>query len=215
MKKCIAIFGTSGFAREVADICHALGYVKIIFLSAGGENQDDKSNGFEIKSESIASSLAADGFEFALGIGDPRIKKKIVSRFPQFKYPNLCHPSVTFGVNQLSLIEISKGNILAAGVRLTNNIKIGNFNTINLNCTVGHDCVLADYSTLSPGANISGNVIISEGAYIGTNVSVIQGSTIRPIDIGSYSVVGAGSFVKKSVDAGTTVFGAPARTIKN
>ena len=54
-----------------------------------------------------------------------------------------------------------------------------------------------------------GAVTIRRGAYIGANVTILQG-----VEIGEASVVGAGAVVNKSVPAGSVVAGVPARIVK-
>src|SRR4030095_12301281 len=53
-------------------------------------------------------------------------------------------------------------------------------------------------------------VIIRRGAYIGANVTILQG-----VEIGESSVVGAGAVVTQSVPAGSVVVGVPARVVRN
>lgn len=89
-----------------------------------------------------------------------------------------------------------------------------NFDIYNLNCTIGHDCILNDYVNIAPGANVSGNVLLKEGAYIGTNATILQGSSIdNKMVIGLYSTVGAGAVVTKHVNAYDTVAGVPAKSL--
>jgi acetyltransferase-like isoleucine patch superfamily enzyme len=52
-------------------------------------------------------------------------------------------------------------------------------------------------------------VIIRSGAYVGANVTILQG-----VEIGESSVVGAGAVVTRSVPAGAVVIGIPARVLK-
>jgi acetyltransferase-like isoleucine patch superfamily enzyme len=52
-------------------------------------------------------------------------------------------------------------------------------------------------------------VMIRRGAYIGANVTILQG-----VEIGESSVVGAGAVVTRSVPAATVVAGVPARVLK-
>ena len=52
-------------------------------------------------------------------------------------------------------------------------------------------------------------VIIRRGAYIGANVTILQG-----VEVGESSVVGAGAVVTQAVPAATVVAGVPARVIK-
>ena len=46
------------------------------------------------------------------------------------------------------------GVIICAGVRLTNNIKVGNFSILNLNATVGHDTIIEHFVNVAPGKYI-------------------------------------------------------------
>lgn len=55
-----------------------------------------------------------------------------------------------------------------------------------------------------------GPVIIRRGAYIGANVTILQG-----VEIGELSVVGAGAVVTRSVPPSTVVVGVPARVTKS
>jgi acetyltransferase-like isoleucine patch superfamily enzyme len=124
------------------------------------------------------------------------------------------HPAASLGVNEYEALNEKAGNIITAGVRLTNNIKVGNFGIFNLNCTIGHDCVIEDFVNIAPGANISGNVVVKEGAYIGTNAVILQGESIeKKITIGAFSTVGAGAIVIRNVDDYSTAIGIPAKSI--
>lgn len=206
----IAIFGTSGFAREVADICLAADYSEILLIEKEGE---DRAQGpFPVVQEDDVDSLYSDGYVFAVGVGQNKIRKAIYNKFSYLKFPDLIHPSATFGWGQLQEILKHSGNIIAAGVRFTNNITMGDFGIFNLNSTVGHDCVIGDYVNIAPGANISGNVYLAEGCYIGTGAQILQGKSIdNKLAVGAYAVVGAGAVVVKEVPVSVTVKGVPAQ----
>ena len=53
-------------------------------------------------------------------------------------------------------------------------------------------------------------VMIRSGAYIGANVTILQG-----VEIGRSSIVGAGAVVTRSVPAGSVVAGVPARVVRS
>jgi len=211
MKK-IAIFGTSGFAREVADICIELEYKLILFLSAPGEDNDCIS-GMEVKSESEVEELHRNGFDFAMGMGDPKVRKKISLNYKHLNFPNLIHPDTSFGLNQLDEISKSKGNIICAGCRLTNNIVFGNFIVLNHNTCIGHDSIICDFVSAMSGALIAGNVELSECSYLGSGSIILQGSYHKKIKIGENTVIGTASLVIKSVKPNITVFGVPCKQI--
>lgn len=207
MKK-LGIFGASGLARELLDIADEVGYKEFVFIDL--HEGIESVSGLTIIAEEKVKSLG--NIDFVIALGNGALRKKIYEKFPNLNYVNLIHPSVSFGKNQLVKLKKSKGNIYTAGVRLTNNIEIGNFNLFNLNVTIGHDCIIEDFVTISPGANISGNVKLKEGCYIGTGSTVLQGKSIsEKLIIGNYSTVGAGAVVVKNVAENTVVKGIPAK----
>ncbi|MCF8052740.1 MAG: acetyltransferase [Desulfobacterales bacterium] len=206
----VGVFGASGFAREVIDICLALGIKKIVFIDKDSENLNYY--GWPLCSEDQIEPLIVEKYCFVLGIGDNHLRKKIFNIFRKLPYINLVHPTATLGYDMKERLSKKKGNIITSGVRFTNNIDIGNFGIYNLNCTIGHDCILEDFINVAPGANISGNVHIHECAYIGTNASVIQGQSQRQkLIVGENSVIGAGSVVTKNISSNVVAFGIPAK----
>lgn len=208
--KRIGIFGTSGFSREALDVCIDEGYEEITFI--GDDCQVREYFGYLCVDEAQITLMKREGFVFVIGIGDNAIRRKIVEKYQDLYYVNVIHSSASFGYKQRNEIERKRGNIVTAGVRMTDNIAIGNFGIFNLNCTIGHDCVIEDFVNISPGANISGNVQLSEGAYIGTNASILQGKSIsEKMIIGRCSTVGAGAVVTKPVPDNVVVMGAPAK----
>ena len=168
-----------------------------------------------ILDENNVNSLLDEDYKFIIGIGDNRIRKEIFERHRHLPFTNAIHPTASFGLNQREYIEGKIGNIIAAGVRFTNEIKIGNFGIYNLNCTIGHDCIIQDHVNICPGANISGNVTILKASFIGTNACIINGksSTCR-ITIGENATIAAGAVVVRDVPDGATVMGVPAREVK-
>ena len=205
----LAIFGTSGFAREVRDIAVLIGCEEIIFI---GTTPEAPIQGSPVAAEEEIPSLTGEGWVFSIGIGNPQTRKTIRERYPDLLYANLIHPSATFGFGQREELRGKAGNIICAGARMTNGILCGNFCVFNLNCTVGHDCIIEDFVTVSPGANVSGNVLLREGSYLGTNSCVLQGkSAVEKIAVGCYTTVGAGAVVTKSVPDHMVVKGVPAR----
>lgn len=204
------IFGASGFSREVADICLELGCSNITFID--NYPTDVTYFDFPVISEEEVEKIDLENAYFAIGIGETSIREKIYNKFPHLMYPNIIHPSATFGYKMRDFIENTRGNIITAGVRITNNIVIGDFGIYNLNVSIGHDCIINNFVTISPGANVSGNVNIEKKAYIGTGSTILQGRSIgEKIIIGENSIVGAGAVVVKSVPPNVVVKGIPAK----
>jgi len=141
------------------------------------------------------------------GIGDPQIKKRIVEKAESknLRFCSVIHPNVRMS----KYVEIGQGTNITAGNILTTKIKIGNHVILNLACTVGHDSIIEDYCTISPGVHISGNVHLKEGVYVGTGAIFIPGVTVGP-----WSVIGAGTVVLSDICANVTAVGVPAKIIK-
>lgn len=209
----IAIFGCSGFALEVADICHALGYESILLLSNSTDSLFEINN-LPIRPESDVNELSENGYKFAIGIGDSLIRQKISDKHKGLQFPNLIHPSTIFGLNQRTSLDLVQGNIITAGVIFTNSIKLGNFGVYNLKTSVGHDCIIDDFVSIMPNVTVSGNVHIYEGVFIGTSATILQGTNDKKLTIGFFAKVGGGSLVTKSVEGGITVFGVPAKPLR-
>ncbi|ABQ68999.1 hypothetical protein HY78_12310 [Rhizorhabdus wittichii DC-6] len=213
MTKRLCIIGSSGFSREVMDVGAAVGYDMFCFADSG--SNVDELVGFPVhddEPETIAA-LAADGWHFAIGIGGPRLRKKVAEKMADCHFPALIHPGATFGVSQRERIGDIPGIFIAAGVRMTNNIDLGPHCLLNLNVTVGHDTILEPYSAAMPGVNISGNVHVGEGAYLGTGSSVIHGGNDAKLLIGAFATIGAGAVVVRDVEPGVTAVGMPAKPL--
>lgn len=211
MKK-IGIFGTSGFAREVGDIAFTLGFEPIYVARDQSQADALTFTGEVIMERDIQQLKEAD---FAIGIGDNQVRRKVSARYSnQLRFTNLIHPSATFGSGQLAAIADRKGVIVCAGVRFTNNIQIGNFTIFNLNVTVGHDVFCEDFVNIAPGANISGNVHIEAGCWIGTGAVINQGDADNKLRIGTNTTIGSGSVVVKPCDHDAVYVGIPAKRTK-
>ena len=111
-------------------------------------------------------------------------------------------------------VEIAAGVALSPFVSITSNIKIGKCFHANLYSYVEHDCVIGDFVTFAPGVQCNGNIHIHDHAYIGAGAVIKQGTPDQPLIIGRGAVVGMGAVVTKSVPAGVTVVGNPARVLK-
>ena len=74
---------------------------------------------------------------------------------------------------------------------------------------MGHDCSVGNYVSVMSGTCVCGHVLISDGAYLATNSTVIPGKKI-----GDNAKIGAGSVVIRNVKPNTTVMGVPAQLVR-
>ena len=139
-----------------------------------------------------------------IAIGNSQARKNIYEELKKnsnIKYPNIIDPNAILGD-----VELGIGNIICAGVIATVNIKLGNFILINLSCTIGHDDILGNFTTINPSVNISGNVETGECIEIGTGTQIIQKKKIC-----SNVIIGAGAVIVKDIVEEGTYIGVPAQ----
>src|SRR5215204_2880115 len=120
----LAVFGASGFSREVVDVALVCGWTEIAFLDRAATPSPELR--FPILEETKAGEMAGTGWRFIIGTGDNATRRKILEKFSMLDYVNVIHPSATFGHLQRQVFDSTRGNIITAGVRFTNNIRAGN-----------------------------------------------------------------------------------------
>jgi acetyltransferase-like isoleucine patch superfamily enzyme len=83
--------------------------------------------------------------------------------------------------------------------------------------TISHRAILNTHTNAgkSPVAHSTlkksiGNIKINDGAYLGSNVTVLES-----VDIGSNTIIGAKSLVNKDISDGFTAFGVPCKVREN
>jgi acetyltransferase-like isoleucine patch superfamily enzyme len=86
-------------------------------------------------------------------------------------------------------------------------VELGQGCVVDVNSTIGHDAAIGDFSTVLPGANVSGNTDLRRGTTVGAGAVVLPG-----VAVGAKATIGAGAVVTADVPAGATVVGVPARS---
>jgi len=210
----IAIIGHGGFGREVKMLIDQINQISLTYDLLGfyDDNEDSPSliHGLEYLGKVNELSFIKSDLNVVFGIGSPTVKEqlhKLLSSNSNLQYPNLVHPSVIIGRDN---VKMGIGNILCAGSIVTVDVLIGNFNTINLMCSVGHDTVIGDFCSLMPSVNVSGEVILEDMVYLGTGCKVIN-----QVRIGTCSIIGAGAVVTRDIPSHCTAVGVPAKPLKS
>jgi UDP-N-acetylglucosamine acyltransferase len=110
-------------------------------------------------------------------------------------------------------IDIGDSNIFKESVSIHSGskslTKIGSHCYIMPKSHLGHDCVLGDHVTLSPGVLVAGHVIICSYATLGLGSTVHQKSIIGP-----GVMVGMGTKVRGIVEPFMKILGEDARPVK-
>ncbi|MEJ1355778.1 MAG: NeuD/PglB/VioB family sugar acetyltransferase [Candidatus Sedimenticola sp. (ex Thyasira tokunagai)] len=212
MSKIYAVYGASGFGREVmplAKIQLADTDERVVFIddNLAGTVQ----NGYDVLSFEQFSALKSTEKNVCLAIADSKIRKMLFDRLEENSNR---HWSI-FAENSVILDECKVGDnsVLAPFVTLTSNIVTGKSFHANIYSYVGHDCEIGDFVTFAPSVKCNGNVKIENNVYIGTGAIIKQGKPGKPLTIGRDAVIGMGAIVTKNVPPGAMVVATPSKPI--
>lgn len=204
--RCIAIYGASGFGREVMPLVreqYGDDRTSIVFVDDGAAGQ----NGVLSFDDFVARPEPEKAFVVA--IANSVVREKLVSRCTAAGFESVSVRASNVVV--LDDVDVGEGAILCPFALIASTTRIGRYFHVNYHSYVAHDCVIGDYVTFAPGARCNGNVHIGDHAYIGSGAVIKQGTPEKPLRIGRAAVVGMGAVVTKDVPDGVTVIGNPAR----
>lgn len=214
--KLYAIYGVSGFGREVMPVARRM------LQRQGAEADELVFVDDNPTAPSVNGQRVMTWDEFLAAPAQTKFVNVAIANSPvREKLAQCCRDA---GVESFSIIaenavvldqnEIGEGAILCPFAMLTSNAKIGRHFHANIYSYVAHDCVIGDFVTFAPGVKCNGNVVVEDHAYIGTGAILRQGKPGDPLVIGRGAVVGMGAVVTKNVAPGTTVIGNPARLME-
>ena len=202
------IVGSKGFAKELLGVFHQLDELDglILFDDVNVLKNETVFNNFKVihTVEQVKEHFSEVDSSFVLGIGTPRLRETLCSKF-ELLGGQLC--SVISPKSYIAPfdVNIGIGTAIITGAVIDNNVNIGRGSLINTNCTIGHDTCIGSFSEICPGVVISGNCSIGKSVFIGSNATILP-----KISLGEGAIIAAGSVVTKDVEPYTMVAGAPA-----
>ncbi|NBV14059.1 MAG: acetyltransferase [Sphingobacteriia bacterium] len=203
--KPLLIWGCGGLGREVLVIAENLGIEVLGFLDERPEMKGQIVEGLPIIGDLNDYDASKSNVDVTFGVGDPFLKSRLYHKTINNGFqisPPLIHPSVIYTKRGF---EIGPGSVICAGSALMVQVKLGIAININQLCSIGHDCKMGDFVTVSPGVMISGNVSIGNLTFLGT------GAVIREkINIGEQSIIAGAAFIGKDVPDKVLMAGVPA-----
>lgn len=209
----LILFGAGGHAREVAQVVHDINHAQPGTWQLLGFMADPEavaSNPKPLPAPLLGNSqqaLAAHpDAQCIIAVGDAQARRSIAARLllqhPGLRFAILVHPRAWVA----SGVRVGQGSVVFAGTLINVDATLGAHNSINLACTISHDCVLGDCVSLGPGVHMAGAVTLGEAVDVGT------GACFRPhVSVGANAVIGAGAAVVRNLPANCTAVGVPAR----
>ncbi len=209
MTKRLIVIGAGGHAADVIEAVESCGEFSIEGLVYDGGIKGETRYGFPVLGD-LNSFLkhTCETIEVVVAIGSPRGRRSVVSRLNQsgasIKYPAIVHSKAVVAESSVIL----EGTVICAGAIISRNVRLSEFNVVNIGATIGHGIQCAAYVTIAPGVNVSGDVVLGPGVELGAGAVVREKLTL---DAGSMAAMGA--VVMKDVKKNSMVLGNPARPL--
>ncbi|MCA9073579.1 MAG: acetyltransferase [Planctomycetaceae bacterium] len=210
MQQRLIIIGAGGFGREVHDWASDAIAAGAEWTVAGFLDDNPHAlDGFDLPVGIIGHASTHqpnDDEVFVCAIGEPQIKLQIARslRDRGATFTNVIHPTARIGQRN----RLGVGLVLCPYSVITTNVTVGDFVSLNLHGTIGHDATVGDGCTLNNHTDITGWVQMGEGVFMGSHASVLPYARV-----GDYARIGAGSTVLRSAKPHTTIVGVPGKRL--
>lgn len=209
---CLIIVGGGGFAREL------IGFAQDSFEAgrspAVGGYVDD--GGPEVLAKlgydlpwlgAISDYEPVAGDLFALGIGSPEGKRRVVDKLKSRGaiFARIIHPTALV----TRRAQLGEGVVLGPFSGSGTDTRLGSFAALNSYSGLGHDACVGEFATLSAHVDVMGSAQIGDDVFIGSHASILP-----RVKVGAGAKIGSGAMVYRSVPAGATVYVPPAKLLK-
>jgi sugar O-acyltransferase (sialic acid O-acetyltransferase NeuD family) len=205
------IFGLGGQGREAMDILLAQDYSPRDLLFCESNPTATSIHGVEIVSLSDLLTMKSEVSWIHVALGSSIDRKMYVEKF---KEETLALESIESRKSSVSsFAKFGMNAFIADFCFIGPDVEIGDGVLVNYMASISHDVKVGEFVTLGPGARVNGHVSVGDDVMIGSNAVIRNGKKLEPLLIGDSATIGAGAVVTKSVPAGATVVGNPARQI--
>jgi sugar O-acyltransferase (sialic acid O-acetyltransferase NeuD family) len=205
----LVLWGAGGHGKVVLDVARAMRqFGTISFIDDSCEESGREFCGCRVFAASRYLQLprSEDRSQFLVSIGRNEMRAACFQSALGHGLPpaTLVHPSAVISESA----RLEEGTVVMARVVINAGARIGKNCIVNTAAVVEHDCRVGDHVHLSPGVLLGGGVTVHSFAHVGIGAIALPGA-----EIGEGAVVGAGAVVLRSVPAGATVAGIPARVL--
>jgi sugar O-acyltransferase (sialic acid O-acetyltransferase NeuD family) len=209
-EKCV-IIGCGSHSNSVISIVESstVDYKIIGLIDTASEfDQNEVKGGYRVIStlnEMLSSAEKYKNVSCFIAVGDNHFRKKIFEmlKVACFRCPNLISDNAFID----RTVAMGEGNVIAHGVIINAQAKLGSNNLINTKAIVEHDCVIDNHTHIAPNSTLCGSANIYALALVGA-ASVIMPKVV----VKEESIIGAGAtLVTSTVSRQSIYVGNPAK----
>lgn len=208
----IVLYGASGHAHAVRCALEAQGLARVVALIDDFRGEEGLSVGGRPVISFARWRQDYRAHPCLIAIADTATKRRLAQRVAEAGGA-ICTLYDAPGRAPVEVM-VGAGSFIVLPAYVGPNTRIGAHVIVMPMSSVGHDVTIGDHVTICPSCTIGGHVAVGSGAFIGAGSTIVNGKADRPLVIGAGATVAAGSVVTKSVEAGTTVMGNPARPLR-
>ena len=208
--KDLAIYGAGGFGREVACMVGLINKVSPTWNLIGFFD-DGMKPGTVVQYGKILGGLEHLNswntlISVCFAIGCPKDLRNVVNMITNSRvdFPNIIASNALFLDEKT--VEMGRGNVICANSVISCNVKLGNFNLLNVYTHMGHESVVGDFNVIMPGSSISGGVVVGDANLFGAKSVVLQYKKV-----GNQVVLSPGSVLTRTALDGKIYLGNPAK----
>jgi sugar O-acyltransferase (sialic acid O-acetyltransferase NeuD family) len=199
----VAIFGSGGMGRELADILRADGESDIVFVV-------DRPNGPIDGVEVISPDRLGGDERLVIALGSSEERRAVAERFGAMTFSTVVSSRARVSPHA----TLGEGSVVCDFALVNNGARVGRHFQANCFAQVSHDCVIGDFVTFAPHVSCNGWVEIGDGVFVGAGAVIRNGRAGQRLKIGAGAVIGMGAVVTGDVPPAMVVVGNPAGVIR-
>lgn len=209
-KRSLLIVGSGGQGKMVLDCALATQKYDSVSFVTNDESAPGDISGYHViqQGDEGLDSIVKSFDDVFIAIGDNQSRESIYKKLKELNasIPSLIHPSSHIS----NFTEIGEGTIVMPNASINAFSKVGSGCIINTGAIVEHECIVGDFSHLSPSASMGG------GTQLGKRVWMcISSCTKDHVKVASDITIGANSCLLADASISGTYVGTPARVIHN
>jgi UDP-perosamine 4-acetyltransferase len=198
----VVVIGAGGHGKVVVSTLLAAGIRVPYVLDDDREKWGSKIYGVPVRGP-VSDGVEA-GRVGVLGIGRNEERKRLAEEL-NLDWATVIHPHAWVHPS----VSLRAGTVVFAGVIIQPDTVIGRHVIVNTGALIDHDCEIGDFAHVAPGVQLAGEVELGMGVFFGIGSSAIPG-----VQVGGWTMVGAGAVVINDLTEHVTAVGVPARVLK-